>query len=62
MTDISIEAILAWLIVTWIIDRYLPHTPRPALPTQCYYPINGWRCTRPAGHDGPCSASPLSKE
>lgn len=28
--------------------------------TQCEVPPTGWRCTRAAGHDGPCAAVPDS--
>lgn len=25
----------------------------------CLKPPDGWRCTRPKGHDGPCAAVPI---
>lgn len=28
----------------------------------CSLPPNGWFCTRPAGHEGPCAAYPMTKE
>jgi len=30
--------------------------------TECTLPPSGWRCTREAGHDGPCAAVPSSPE
>jgi hypothetical protein len=27
--------------------------------TGCTKPPDGWRCTRPKGHDGPCAAVPI---
>lgn len=31
----------------------------PAGPETCTKPPEGWRCTRPKGHEGPCSAVPI---
>lgn len=31
---------------------------KAALLPQCQVPPPGWRCTRGAGHDGPCAAVP----
>jgi hypothetical protein len=31
-----------------------------ATPKICTVPPAGWKCSRPAGHDGPCAASPVS--
>lgn len=28
------------------------------LPNECALPPTGWRCTRDAGHEGPCAAVP----
>ena len=33
---------------------------RWGVPEECNLPPRGWRCTRPAGHDGPCAAVPVA--
>jgi hypothetical protein len=39
-------------------ERRAAYDP-PALPLEeCKVPPKGWRCTRPAGHEGPCAAVP----
>jgi hypothetical protein len=43
------EAVAAWN------RRAQPEPAAPAL-EQCQAPPIGWRCTRAAGHDGPCAA------
>ena len=30
--------------------------------SECKVPPPGWKCTRPAGHEGPCAAWPVSHE
>jgi hypothetical protein len=30
--------------------------------SDCNVPPNGWRCTRSAGHEGPCAALPIESE
>lgn len=43
-------------------DDVLMETTWPRPQTTCTRAPAGWRCTRGAGHDGPCAALPVDDE
>lgn len=47
----------AWRRVVEIVDREHDDIRHLGLPV-CAAPPPGWRCSRAAGHDGPCAATP----
>ena len=38
------------------IQKWKHYEHRPLPKGECQMPPNGWACTRPAGHSGPCAA------